>query len=61
MSLYQSSWREEELAHLEKVLRKLQPEARMIRTSKGMVQPTDIHTNLFDFEKASESAGWKKN
>lgn len=61
MSLYQSSWREVELAHLEKVLRKLQPEARMIRTSKGMVQPTDFHTNLFDFEKASESAGWKKN
>ncbi|PGT88620.1 MULTISPECIES: GTP-binding protein [Bacillaceae] len=52
---------EEELTHLEKVLRKLQPEARMIRTNKGKIQLTDIlHTNLFDFEKASESAGWIK-
>jgi len=52
---------EEELAHLERVLRKLQPEARIIRTSKGKIQPADIlHTNLFDFEKASESAGWIK-
>jgi len=52
---------EEKLRHLEKVLRKLQPEARIIRTSKGKIQPKEIlNTNLFDFDKASESAGWIK-
>ncbi len=52
---------EQALVHLEQVLRKLQPEARIIRTSKGEVQPSDIlNTNLFDFEKANESAGWIK-
>jgi G3E family GTPase len=50
---------EQALVRLEQVLRKLQPEARIIRTSKGKVQPSDIlNTNLFDFEKANESAGW---
>ncbi|MGX1195988.1 G3E family GTPase [Metabacillus sp. SLBN-84] len=52
---------EEALNHLEQVLRKLQPEARMIRTSKGEIRSSDIlNTGLFDFEKASESAGWIK-
>ncbi|BBP92833.1 hypothetical protein BsIDN1_64510 [Bacillus safensis] len=50
-----------ELDRLEHVLNKLQPEASIIRTSKGIVQPDDIlNTGLFDFEKSSASAGWIK-
>ncbi|GLF89127.1 putative metal chaperone YciC [Bacillus safensis] len=50
-----------ELDRLEQVLNKLQPEASIIRTSKGKVQPDDIlNTGLFDFEKSSASAGWIK-
>ncbi|NGQ95414.1 GTP-binding protein [Brevibacillus sp. SYP-B805] len=50
---------EEELAELERVLRKLQPTARFIRTSHGKIDPKQIlNTHLFDFEKASQSAGW---
>lgn len=48
-----------ELDELEQVLRKLQPRAKFIRTSKGQVEPRQIlNTNLFDFEQASLSAGW---
>ncbi|MET3288184.1 UNVERIFIED_CONTAM: G3E family GTPase [Brevibacillus sp. OAP136] len=51
----------DELAELELVLRKLQPTARLIRAEKGVVNPAHIlHTGLFDFEKASMSAGWIK-
>ncbi|MEC1077670.1 GTP-binding protein [Bacillus safensis] len=50
-----------ELDRLEHVLNKLQPEASIIKTSKGIVQPHDIlNTGLFDFEKSSASAGWIK-
>jgi len=49
----------EELDRLEGVLRKLQPRARIIRTTKGQVDPNDIlNTGLFDFDEASRSAGW---
>ncbi len=52
---------EEALSHLEQVLRKLQPAARMIRAVNGQIQSADIlHTGLFDFDKASMSAGWIK-
>ncbi|ADM69903.1 Putative metal chaperone YciC [Paenibacillus polymyxa E681] len=48
-----------ELDKLEGVLRRLQPEARIIRTSKGKVAPSDIlNTGLFNFDRASQSAGW---
>ncbi|WP_025717426.1 GTP-binding protein [Paenibacillus sp. 1-18] len=48
-----------ELDKLEGVLRRLQPEAKIIRTSKGQVAPADIlNTGLFNFDKASQSAGW---
>ncbi|WP_068496177.1 GTP-binding protein [Paenibacillus kribbensis] len=48
-----------ELDKLEGVLRRLQPEAKIIRTTKGQVAPSDIlNTGLFDFDKASQSAGW---
>ncbi|WP_208589628.1 GTP-binding protein [Gracilibacillus suaedae] len=53
--------KEEDLQKLEKVIRKLQPEAKIIRTQHSKVDPKEIvNTRLFDFEKASESAGWLK-
>lgn len=52
---------EADLEKLEQVLRKLQPEAKFIRTTHGVVDPKEIlHTNAFEFEKASSSAGWLK-
>lgn len=52
---------QEDLAELEQVLRKLQPTARYIRSSQGVVEPAQIlNTGLFDFERASTSAGWIK-
>lgn len=49
----------EELDKLEQALRSLQPRARVIRTSHGKVDPKAIlNTGLFDFEAASQSAGW---
>lgn len=49
----------EDLNDLEKILRKLQPEAKFIRTTHGQVGLEDIlNTKRFDFEMASESAGW---
>lgn len=50
---------EKDLEALEKVLRTLQPRARLIRASRGQVNPADIlNTGLFDFDEASRSAGW---
>lgn len=52
---------QEELNELEGVLRKLQPTAKLIRAEHGAVEPGEIlNTGLFDFEKASMSAGWIK-
>src|SRR5699024_3240108 len=49
----------EDLEKLEKVIRTLQPKAKIIRTQHCKVDLQEIvNTNLFDFEKASESAGW---
>ncbi|WP_339149777.1 MULTISPECIES: GTP-binding protein [unclassified Sutcliffiella] len=51
----------EELEKLEKVLRTLQPEATIIRTTNSNVSPSSIlNTGKFDFDKASASAGWLK-
>lgn len=50
-----------QLEQLESVLRKLQPTARIIQSTQAKVDPSEIlHTGLFDFERASESAGWLK-
>ncbi|MFM9281022.1 GTP-binding protein [Paenibacillus jiagnxiensis] len=50
---------EEELNKLEGIIRKLQPSAKIIRTVNGQVEPSEIlNTGLFDFERASMSAGW---
>ncbi|QRG68075.1 GTP-binding protein [Brevibacillus choshinensis] len=49
----------QDLLQLEGVLRKLQPQARLIRSKRGQVDPHEIlNTGLFDFERASQSAGW---
>lgn len=51
----------EELAKLEKVLKVIQPEAKVIPSVKGKVEPREIlSTGKFDFERASASAGWIK-
>ncbi|OMF03792.1 GTP-binding protein [Paenibacillus sp. FSL H7-0942] len=48
-----------ELNKLEGVIRKLQPNAKIIRTENGQVNPSEIlNTGRFDFEKMSMSAGW---
>lgn len=50
---------EEELAKLEKVLSALQPTAKIIKTTNSEVDLKEVlNTQRFDFEKASESAGW---
>lgn len=52
---------EDELEQLEKMLTALQPSAKIIKTTKAQVDLQDVlNTQLFDFEKASESAGWIK-
>ncbi|MEQ2528513.1 GTP-binding protein [Robertmurraya yapensis] len=51
--------KEEELKQLEVLLRKLQPAAKFYRSTKGKIEPSAVlNTGLFDFETASESAGW---
>lgn len=48
-----------DLDRLERVLRTLQPRARIKRTVHGNIRPAEIlNTGLFDFEEASRSAGW---
>ncbi|WP_010098631.1 GTP-binding protein [Ornithinibacillus scapharcae] len=52
---------ENDLMKLVAVLRKLQPDAKLIKTSFGNINPKEIlNTGLFDFEKSSQSAGWLK-
>ncbi|WP_134685142.1 GTP-binding protein [Brevibacillus migulae] len=52
---------EKELEQLERILRRLQPSAKIVRSVHGRVAPNQIlHTQLFDFDKASQSAGWMK-
>ena len=49
----------EQLKKVEAVVRKLQPEAKMIEATFGQVDIDEIlDTHRFDFEKASVSAGW---
>ncbi len=51
----------DELGRLEALLHKLNPEARIIRTSFGRA-PLDaiLNTGRFDFERAAQSPGWLK-
>jgi G3E family GTPase len=49
----------EQLEKVKAVVRKLQPEAKMVETSFGQVDMAEIlDTKRFNFEKASLSAGW---
>ena len=50
---------EEELKRVIKIIRALQPKARIIETNYGKVEVKDIiDSNAFDFEEACSSAGW---
>ncbi len=50
---------EKALDEIETVLETLQPRAKIVRTEHGAVAPTEIlNTGRFDFEAASNSAGW---
>ncbi len=50
---------EKELNKVKAIIKKLQPNAKIIETNYGKVDTDRIlNTNLFDFNKASVSAGW---
>ncbi|MFJ8236258.1 GTP-binding protein [Ureibacillus sp. NPDC094379] len=52
---------EVELAKLERIIRTLQPEAKIIRTINGKIDPKEIlNTGRFEFERVANSAGWLK-
>ncbi|MCG8306509.1 MAG: GTP-binding protein [Cytophagales bacterium] len=51
----------EQLGLLEKTLHKLNPTAKIIRTTHSKVNPKEIlNTGLFDYEIAAQAAGWQK-
>lgn len=50
-----------DLVFLEQMLRKLNPEAKILKSVLGRIDPKEIlHTGLFNFEEAENSAGWIK-
>ncbi|MBC6409889.1 MAG: GTP-binding protein [Ekhidna sp.] len=52
---------ENQLDLLEKTLHKLNPTARIIRTTHSRIDPGEIlNTRLFNYETAEQSAGWQK-
>ena len=52
---------QEQLAEVKKVIKALQPTAKIIETNYAKVNVGEvINTNNFDFEKISSSAGWIK-
>ncbi len=52
---------EAQVACLEGILRRFNPEAQLVRSSFGRVPPSRIlGTKLFDFEKAVQAPGWLK-
>lgn len=49
----------ERLGELKAIIKKLNPDAKILDASFGKVSPKEIlNTKLFDFEKASASMGW---
>lgn len=51
----------DDVSALKAILRKLNPDANILESSFGKIEPYHIlNTNLFDFDKASQSAGWIK-
>lgn len=52
---------EEEVLELKHILKKLNPEAKIITSTYGKVELNQImNTGLFDYDKTSQSAGWIK-
>lgn len=52
---------EDQIGILEKTLHKLNPTAKIIRTTHSKIKPSEIlNTGLFDYEVAEQSAGWQK-
>ncbi len=52
---------DENIKKIHGILRALNMDAKIIHTIKGKIDLTEIlHTNLFDFEKASQSPSWAK-
>lgn len=52
---------EEELLFLEGLMKKLNPDARILRSEMGHIPPKEIlNTGLFNLEVAENSAGWLK-
>jgi len=50
---------EEDLVKLEQTLLALQPSAKLVRAAHGKIDPSSIlNTGLFNFDVASQSAGW---
>jgi G3E family GTPase len=51
----------EQMKLLEGTIRKLNPDARIIKTTHSKIEAKDIlNTKLFNYEKAEQSAGWIK-
>lgn len=51
----------DQLKLLEGIIRKLNPDARLVKTSFGRLLARDIlNTKLFNYEQAEQSAGWIK-
>ena len=51
----------DQIGLLEKTLNKLNPTAKIIRTTHSQINPREIlNTGLFDYEVAEQSAGWQK-
>lgn len=49
----------EDIAQLEALLNQFNPHARILHTSRGQVDPTDIlHTGLYQMETAAQMSGW---
>lgn len=52
---------ENTLGLLKSVIHKLNPDAKIILSNFGKVEPKEIlHTGLFNFDQAQNSAGWQK-
>ncbi len=51
----------QQLGLLDKTLKKLNPTAKIIRTTHSKIDPREIlNTGLFDYDEAEQSAGWQK-
>ncbi len=56
-----SMLKEEETKKIKAIINKLNPDVKIIETDYSKVDLKEIiNTNLFDFEKASQAAGWLK-